>query len=134
MALLFLALNIISAQPSSVGQTNYTVAQANATIANVSKYISTINISSYLIFTPNLKSAYAYLSEAKSTYKTSPPAAVSYALQAEAAAQQAYGELGTYRTISFYAMVAFTIVAAVFLYVFMQPLKFKRKGRSRRKP
>ncbi len=90
-----LSYGVTSAQQPSIGAPNYTVAEANATIANVSKYISTLNISSYLIFTPDLKSAYAYLSKAKSTYKTSPSAAVSYALQAEASARQAYEEIGT---------------------------------------
>ncbi len=120
-------LSLAYAQPISINQTNYTIEQANATIKLVSTYINTINMSSYLIFTPNLKSAYAYLDKAKSVYKTSPSLAVSYALQARDAAQQAYEEIGTYREMAFYVMLAFTVATLATLYIFMKPVKVRHK-------
>ncbi len=118
------------ASASSIGTANYTYAQANSIIANVTNYVSLVNASSYLIFSPNLTLSYAYLNEATTTYRTSPSAAAEYAFKAQDLAQQQYGIIQNYKKSSIYIIAAIAIVSFLILYVLMKPIKImgKKKG------
>ena len=128
LALGFLFFNgIVSAQ--QINNANYTVQQANQTLAQASLYIQNVNESGYLIFTPNLTLAYRYLNMGYAIYNVSPNTAVFYAQQAEQAAQQQYGNISYYRSESVPVLFVFTIALAVILIRIMTPVKNRKQRR-----
>lgn len=122
--LLFLSsFSLVLAQSSQITTSNYTQTQVNNTIANATAYVNSVNMSAYLIFSPNLTQAYAYLNKANNYSKTSPGSAILYAALAKQSAQMAYSQISAYKKISFAGMVIFTIVAGLILYVYMRPIR-----------
>ena len=114
---------------SQISSSNYTVAQANSTIASTYRYINSVNESGYLIFEPNLTSAYNYISKASLLENTSPDVAVVYAQTAYSLAQSQYDAISAYRGRSLPVLVIFTIVALIALLKVMGPITVKkRKG------
>ena len=118
-------------QGASINATAYNSTEALAIINQSLAYVNEINQSSYLIFFPNLKSAYAYLGKAKEIYNKTPDIAVVYAYKADEIARYEYAEISKYRLVSFAVMVAMTAVIAAWLYHIMKPLgKSKAKRRK----
>ncbi len=109
---------ILQPYGAGIGMQNYTVAQANQTIQNVSAYVQLVNQSAFLIFSPDLTQAHSYLGKAQVYYNSSPSLAVEYALMANASARNAYEAISAYRNYSFLAMLVFTGVVGFLLYVF----------------
>jgi len=116
--LFFLSITFVTLQAQSLSQQNYTSAQANASVSMAANYIVAINQSTYLIFSPNLTSAYSYLGKAQSLYNSSPIAAVAYAQLATNAAASSYSQIGYYRNISAIFMILLTVLAGALLYKF----------------
>ncbi|MDE1851900.1 MAG: hypothetical protein KGH69_04410 [Candidatus Micrarchaeota archaeon] len=111
----------------TISAQNYSSAQANLTISNVSSYITMVNSSAYLIFQPNMTVAYSYLNKSKSIVVTSPNQAVVYANLALGAGKAEYSRISYYRTISIPIMVAFTCAIALLLYRFMRPVNSRKR-------
>jgi hypothetical protein len=129
-----LLLSVIMSLPtamhaSQISSSNYTVAQANATIASAYAYINSVNESGYLIFEPNLTSAYQYLNSASELMNSSPQAAITNAQKASALAKYQYESISAYRRQSLVVVTAFSIVMLFALYKVMQPTKTRRGAR-----
>ncbi len=126
-----LALGMTFAQ-SQIYLANYTPGQANATIQNVSAYVEEINQSAYLIFKPNLTTAYKDLSIAKGNMTSNPNYAVRSANSAYESAKGQYTSIKDYELGSLPIVVGFTIVMILLLYKFMTPIKVKKGYRGRK--
>ncbi|MGC9205344.1 MAG: hypothetical protein ACP5FN_03685 [Candidatus Micrarchaeia archaeon] len=127
---LFAALYAVQYQ--SIAGANYTAEEANSIINSALSYVNLINQSSYLIFIPNLKSAYAYLENASNIYNTSPEDAVAYALKAKELAQSQYNSISSYRLLSFVAMLAFSIATLYLLFIYMKPVRSLKSAASKK--
>ena len=133
MKQLLSALSIILLLPVLLGaqqisSTNYTTSQANATISSAYLYVNTVNESGYLIFQPNLSASYKYLALASQIYNKSPDSAVSFAQQAQALAEQQYGDMTYYKSESLPVITLITLVFLLALAKVMYPVKLGRKG------
>ncbi len=117
---------IMQPYAASIRAQSYTKSQANLTISNVTEYIAMVNESSYLIFSPNLAQAYSYIGKAQNALNDSPDLAVRYAQLANISAGSAYDAIGQYKNYSLLAMLVFTGVMALLLYVYA--IGKKRKG------
>ena len=116
---------------SQISGQNYSVKQANSTVAQAYAYVNLVNESGYLIFQPDLSASYGYLSNASSLYLSSPNVAVAYAQKAQQLAQEQYSSIGYYRRMAIPILVAFTILAALALFKVMIPVRKKNKrGRA----
>ena len=115
------------AHASQLSHSNYTQAQANAIIRNATNYINEVNDSGYLVFYPNLTQAYSYLNKSYALYPSSPSGAVYYATLASASAQGQYGRISYYRSASLITVLVLTVVVAALLYLFMRPVKLKKR-------
>lgn len=116
---------------SQISGQNYSVKQANNTIAQSYAYVNLVNESGYLIFQPDLSASYSYLSNASSLYLSSPNVAVAYAQKAQQLAQEQYSSIGYYRRMAMPILVVFTILAALALFKVMIPVRKKNKrGRA----
>lgn len=103
----------------------------NYTLANIANIINTINQSGYLIFYPNLTSAYFYLNASKNKSRTNYSIAYSYLLRAKNSAQQAQVQLGRYQYISILVSILLIAVLFVIIYMLMIPKKqYTYKGSS----
>lgn len=122
-AFLSFAVLLYAIQYQGIATANYTVEEANSIINSVLSYTNLINQSTYLIFSPNLRNAYAYLKNASSIYNVSPGEAVAYALKAKEIAQAQYNAISSYRLISFVALLAFSIITLYLLLIYMRPVK-----------
>lgn len=110
-----------------IGPENYQSQYANSLITNVSNYVATINESGYLIFKPNLSTAYMDLNYAMDNVSSNPSAAVLYAEKANQSAYTQYQSIRYYRSESFPVIVGFTLIMLALLYKFMAPIKKGRK-------
>lgn len=109
---------------------NYTVSQANATIANATQYISTVNESAYLIFYPNLTKAYNYLNMSQQVYTKNPTLAVLYANQATNSAATEYSRISAYKKDALIVIALLTTITAIALYWFGRPIKTRPGSRK----
>ena len=107
---------------------NYT-AYANQTLVNATAQVNAVNESGYLIFYPNLTSAYADLQGAQEALNTSPTTTVALANRAVSEADAQYRLTGTYRNASAAIMVAFVLALALVLGKVMRPAKRSRRNR-----
>ena len=114
---------VLLASYNSTNQSNATTAFSSATA-----YVNYVNESGYLIFSPNLTTAYIYLNKSSSIMSTDPANAIAYANSARHEALQQYEKINSYRTYSVAGMAAFTIFMATILYLYMQPVrKYSRR-------
>ena len=131
VALLFLlpALTLAASvsYSSAFEAQSYTSNQANATIANATAYVNQINESGYLIFYPNLAGAYKDLALANQFLNRSPGVAVDYALKAQESARAQYWQISSYRQEALEAMIVITAITIASLYVFMKPVKGRKR-------
>jgi hypothetical protein len=106
---------------SSYNATN----QSNAATAlgSATAYVNYINESGYLIFSPNLTTAYNYLNKSSGMISTDPANAIAYANAARYGALQQYEKINSYRAYSIIGMAAFTVLMAAILYLYMQPVR-----------
>ncbi len=132
IALMLVAMPIL-ASASQFNSSNYTVAEANATISQAESYINAVNQSGYLIFSPNLTQANSYLNTSLAVYKESPASAVLYAQLADRSAEQAYLQISRYKSESFVATLIFTAVVAFILYGYGKPIKGRRGKTAKNK-
>ncbi len=126
--LLFLPMTLHASQIST---TNYTAAQANATISSVYSYVNSVNESGYLIFEPNLTAPYNYLSKASELQNRSPDVAVIDAQTALSLAEQQYNAMNTYRQQSLIVVVVFTVAVLFALMKVMVPIRAKKRKGTR---
>ncbi|MDE1860710.1 MAG: hypothetical protein KGH72_03240 [Candidatus Micrarchaeota archaeon] len=142
------AVLIQASGASSIGSISATRHEANLTISNASSYIRTVNESSYLVFRPDLSTAYSDLAIAESYETTSPGLAIAYADEAQSAAQSAYNGTvmcqslavpinsntgGCYkRQVSLIALVSFTVMTIILLRIFMRPVSKKVRAKYNR--
>lgn len=126
-AILFLSF-MPAGYASSLAQGNYSVEYANMTINSTAAYVQMINESAYLIFTPNLTSAYKYLDMARQVYTAQPDLAVLYAGKAHDAAAEAYNNISSYREDSLIAVAVLTAITAVALYKLGMPVRKARRA------
>jgi hypothetical protein len=120
-ALLVIALMAAGASAQQqLGAANYSSKYANATLADATAYVQSVNESGYLIFYPNMTQADAYLAKAAATYNTSPSASVIYSEEAQAAAREQYGSISRYRETSFAVMAILSAFSAVVVAVSMR--------------
>lgn len=113
---------------SQIYAQNYSVEQANITIAQAYSYVNAVNESGYLIFQPDLAQSYRYLSNASSLYTKSPNVAVAYSQMAVQLAQEQYSSIGYYRSKSVPILALFTILAAFALFKVMIPVRKRKRG------
>lgn len=111
---------------------NYSLMQANTTISQVLDYIQRVNESSYLIFNPNLTTAYAYMDNASKIYQKSPGQAIQYAYLAKASAEAQYAAISMYKQDSLIVMLFFTAIFAAILYFYARPQKPKPVRKAHR--
>lgn len=111
---------------------NFNSTYANATFISAKTYVDSINTSGYLIFSPNLTSAYKYLAMAQGNITINPNLSVFYSTKAQQLAQQQYGDISYYKADSLPVIAIFTIAMAVILAKIMVPVKAV-KGSRRRK-
>ncbi len=130
LLLILSAVPLLGAQ--EIRSQNYTAGEARWLVSNASAYVSTINESSYLFFSPRLSESYSYLSQAGAMINGSPDSAVTYAGLAEGSARLAYQQIGTYREISAIGALVFTAITAIMLYRFMKPVAGGRGVRNGR--
>jgi hypothetical protein len=95
--------------------------QINATAA----YISLVNKSAYIIFYPNLSSAYYYLSKAKNLSTSDPAGAEAMLQKARASAAAQLYSMYKYRSKAVAVLVVTALVLAIALYMFAKPVKGK---------
>jgi uncharacterized protein with PQ loop repeat len=119
---------------SQISVSNYTAAQANATIASVYGYVNSVNESGYLIFEPNLTAPYNYLGRASELQNRSPDVAVVDAQTALSLAEQQYNTMSSYRQQSLPIIVAFTVAMLFVLVRVMAPIRAKNKKGVRDSP
>ncbi len=129
---IFASASIFASQNNTqVSNSNFSIQDANKTIASTYDYVSIINASGYLIFAPNLTLAYAYLNKSMSLYKTSPASAIFYAGKAREEADRAYAAISGYRTISLGVVAIFTLALGAILYRFIRtPLQIKTQRKT----
>ena len=118
------------AQHSGISTSSYNALQAREYVANATAYVRSVNESAYLIFYPNLTTAYSYLSKAGSYSNSSPSTAVSFAYKAAQSARNAYQNIQVYKTDSLAVVTAFTIATALVLYMYMKRIDRKRKSKA----
>ncbi len=94
-----------------------------AAINSTASYINSINQSSYLIFYPNLTSAYNYLSLATNESHTN--VTYSYLLlgKANESARHQAQLIFRYQQLSLLVLIALAILLAAILYFFMHPYR-----------
>ncbi len=104
----------------------------NSSINSTTAYIQQVNESAYLIFYPNLSSAYNYLQKAENVSGTN--ATMAYVLlseaRASAAKQQDY--LNGEKQVSAAVMAALTIITALLLFQVMKRRTPARKATTKR--
>ena len=127
-ALLAIALMAAGASAQQrLGVANYSSKYANATLANATAYVQSVNESGYLIFYPNMTQADAYLGKAAATCNTSPAASVIYSDEARAAAREQYGSISRYREASFAVMAVLATFSAVIVAASMRKARGAKK-------
>ncbi len=124
--MLLLLGSVMAAQvfTASMASANLTLQQAESTVAQV-------NESGYLIFYPNLTTAYADLSRAQKLYNTSPQSSLYWSQQSIAAANAQYQRISAYRYYSAIAMGALTLFFVFLLLRLFTPAKRTRAGAKR---
>ncbi|MGC8676431.1 MAG: hypothetical protein ACP5T3_02870 [Candidatus Micrarchaeia archaeon] len=115
----------------ALNATTINSSSANATIAKAAAYVYKINESTYLIFQPNLTTAYKYLDKARKALNESPYLAATYAQYAVVSANRAYNKLNAYRDASAVVMLIITAAIAAALYHVMKRPNAKREKRGR---
>lgn len=110
---------------SNVSYANQTLRQAEAVLAQV-------NESGYLVFYPNLTSAYANLAKAQQLYNKSPQSSVYYSQQAISEANAQYQEISVYKYYSALAMGALTLFFIFLLLKLFVPVRKARTAKRRR--
>ncbi len=108
------------------------VTVTNSVIAQAISYVNTVNESGYLIFTPNLTSAYAYLNLSVETFNTVPANAINDAMLARQGAREAYIKISSYKYYSAAVIILFTIAIGMLLRIYMAPIRKARKLRGGR--
>lgn len=116
-AVLLLPMVLLSSY-NATNQSNAATALGSATA-----YVNYINESGYLIFSPNLTTAYNYLNKSSGMISTDPANAIAYANAARYGALQQYEKINSYRAYSIIGMAAFTVLMAAILYLYMQPVR-----------
>ncbi|MGD0729560.1 MAG: hypothetical protein ABR981_05785 [Candidatus Micrarchaeaceae archaeon] len=104
---------------------------SNLTIAinSTQSYIETVNQSSYLVFYPNLSTAYNDLALARNESSINISDAYMLLGKAKESAEEAQSRISQYKTISLYLLVIVGVILAFSLYVLMSPSKApKRKN------
>lgn len=95
------------------------------------QYVNKVNQSSYLVFYPDLTTAYNYISLAKNESSFNSTYAYYLLAQARQSAASQEAKIYQYKQISLYVAIALAIVLAVILYLFMQPYKPLARSKKR---
>ncbi|ASI13565.1 membrane protein [Candidatus Mancarchaeum acidiphilum] len=91
------------------------------------KYVTLVNKSSYIVFYPNLKGAYANLSKAKNLSKENPAVAYSLLEDSYKSASLQLKRIGTYRLPTLIILIVLTALSSLYLYYLMEPVKRQPK-------
>ena len=128
--LLVLFASVLLLLPSVTAATSQASAAATASsVYNAAlSYISYVNQSSYLLFYPNLTTAYLDLNKSSGLLTSDPSNAIVYANAARQSAAQQYSRMAYYKCYSGIAVLAFTLVVAAMIYFYMQPVKRGRRN------
>ncbi|MGC8652288.1 MAG: hypothetical protein ACP5UH_03505 [Candidatus Micrarchaeia archaeon] len=114
------AAAFVALQYASSAQPNTSFGgELNATIA----YINMVNKSAYIIFYPNLTSAYAYISEAKKAASSDPQNASALLGLAKASAEKQLMAVYKYRTESVIVLAVIAVILAIIIYIYMRPVQ-----------
>lgn len=128
-AILLLAfLGTAAAAQVSVASVFY----ANQTLQQARSVVAQVNESGYLLFYPNLTSAYADLSKAQQFYNTSPQSSVYYSQQAISKAQAEYSSISSYKYYSALVMGALTLIFVFLLLKLFVPVRKPHAKKARR--
>jgi hypothetical protein len=92
----------------------------NQSINQTAAYISIVNQSGYLLFSPNLTTAYSDLSEAQNVSRSNPAQALALLAEAHQSAQQQLQYLDSEKNTSFTVLAIITVVLAIALYYVMR--------------
>jgi len=103
----------------------------SASINSTESYINMVNKSEYIIFYPNMTSAYRYLSMAKNASKTNPQYAMVLLNEARLSAEAQLVSVYKYRTLSVAVLAITGIILAIIIYWYMRPVA-KNKSKSRK--
>ena len=82
-------------------------------------YLSTVNKSTYLIFSPNMAQPYRYFDQAVNASKTDPSLAYAYLADARQSAEQQQAQIYGYRTDSFWVVLVLFLASFAVLYFLM---------------
>ena len=124
LAIVLTFLLSMSAMAQQISQGDYNSTYANKTVSSAYSYVTTVNESSYLIFSPHLSEAYMYLGMASGNVTSNPSLAVNYANRATAIAREQYAEISHYRYESSIVMSIITVaIFALLLKIMMPPKK-----------
>lgn len=108
------------AHAASIHTGEYNFSEANASLSNATAYVSMVNQSSYLIFSPKLNQSYSYLREARTLLNRSPASSTLYSRLAISSARQAYSSITIYRGYGFLGALVLTIISGLLLLRFMR--------------
>ncbi len=102
-------------------------ASMNASINSTTAYIEQVNESSYLVYYPNLTTAYSDLGKAINASKTNETEAAALLVQARQSAQAAQARVEAHKPSSFAILVGIGIIVAALLYMFMRPVRDRQR-------
>ena len=124
LILFFNANSITHIQNNSISNTSLS-SQINSTLS----YINQVNQSSYLIFYPNLSSAYNEINMARNSSNS---ITINHLLEsAKSSAEQQNNMLNNYRYISFIVMLILVIFSSILLYKLTLPFNSKKINRKK---
>ena len=127
---MFFAVTQVSASGAAVGTPSYTAKQANQIIANETAYVSLVNESGFLLFSPNLTQAYSYINRSAEAYNKSPSEAVHYALMAGASAKDAYSRISTNKAYYALIMAVMAGMSGFLLYIYARKVQYPKNKRG----
>ncbi len=121
-------LGFASAQAQPQNATTYNI---SAEINMTESYINMVNKSAYIIFYPNLTSAYSYLEKAKNISRSDPAYASELLYNARKSAGEQLASIYRYRNESVLALSVVAVILAIALYWYMRPTTKVKKAKKR---
>ncbi|MGC8586560.1 MAG: hypothetical protein ACP5K5_03400 [Candidatus Micrarchaeia archaeon] len=123
----FLGFASAQAQPHQ----NTTTYNISTEINMTERYINMVNKSAYIIFYPNLTSAYSYLEKAKNISRSDPAYASELLYDARRSAGEQLASIYRYRNESVLALSVVAVILAIALYWYMRPVTKAKKAKRR---
>ncbi|MGC8647628.1 MAG: hypothetical protein ACP5SA_02285 [Candidatus Micrarchaeia archaeon] len=121
-------LGFASAQAQPQNATTYNI---SAEINMTERYINMVNKSAYIIFYPNLTSAYSYLEKAENISRSDPAYASELLYDARRSAGEQLASIYRYRNESVLALSVVAVILAIALYWYMRPVTKAKKAKRR---